>query len=86
MKNKVVIELTIDIDTCWLSLLTYIDQRIDPLLRNIPHTINIPDYFMVDNSHPRCKEYREMMSDIDSALSREEHDKLNTLINNQPAS
>ena len=72
MKNLVKFELIIDADVCWLSMMTYINQQLTPLLRNIAYTIDIPDSFTIDNAHPRCVEYCSMMEDIDSVLTEEE--------------
>ena len=79
MKNPVKFELIIDADICWLSLMTYVNQRLDPLLRNITYTLDIPDSFLTDNTHPRCIEYCKLMAEIDSALSKEELKELEHL-------
>ena len=76
MKNPVKFELVIDVDVCWLSLLTYVNQRLEPLLRNIPYSLDIPDSFLVDNDHPRCVEFCELMAEVDTALSKEELEEL----------
>ena len=79
MKNPVKFELVIDADVCWMSMMTYVDQRLEPLLRNITYTLDIPESFLIDNHHPRCKEYCEMLKEIDSALSKEELEELEQL-------
>ena len=75
------IQITVkaNINTDWCHFTTRFIEAITPVMNGLPFRAYIDDQFLAASTSPRAREYREIMNEIDSALTPEEHQELERL-------